>query len=262
MKFSRFFPLLLLVLLTGSPGFLRAQLTVTPPRDLNALILKKISEMPAGGTYGTNRIAKIALQTAAHFESGRFFILPSPSSPSFCSGATYLVFLKAIEDLRRAGSLTLDHDTLVSLVIREHQPDGDGIWGRWNANGPGTARLFYELGLGPNFDDYSRARPGDFMKIFWTEEVGRAERGHSVIYLGTQAAADGVEHVLYWSSNQPDGYGIKPVPRAKIAQVIFSRLEQPQNLARIKKAPAIDEYLASLLTVRSSYREAKAKCGF
>jgi hypothetical protein len=33
-------------------------------------------------------------------------------------------------------------------IISSSQRDGAGIWGRWNANGPGTARLFYELGLG------------------------------------------------------------------------------------------------------------------
>ena len=55
--------------------------------------------------------------------------------------------------------------------------------------------------------------------------------------------------------------GEKIVPRSKIAQVVFSRLETPANLAHIKNVPAIDAYLASLISVRSSFAEVKAKCG-
>jgi hypothetical protein len=217
--------------------------------------------MPAGGHYGTSRVATIALERAAHFESGKFFILPAPDSPSFCSGATYLVFLKTIEHLRRDGRLRLDPETLESLVIREGQRDGEGVWGRWNANGPGTARLFYELRLGSNSTDYAAARAGDFMKIFWTSEVGCAEHGHSVVFLGTEMR-NGEQYVRFWSSNLPAGYGEKSVPRASISQVIFSRLDSPENLVRVKSAPEMDPYLASLLTKRSSFAEAREKCGF
>ena len=215
--------------------------------------------MPQGGSYSASSFATIRLQSAAHFESGKFFILPKAASPSYCSGATYLVFMKTIEALRARGSLDLDYATLESLMIR-HQRDGEGIWGRWNANGPGTARLFHELGLGHNFDDFARAQPGDFMKIFWSPEVGRAEHGHSVIYLGMEKKA-GLDFVRFWSSNIPSGYGEKSVPRAKIVHAIFSRLDAPQNLLRGANVPAVDSYLARLLSARSSYEEAKAKCG-
>ncbi len=87
-----------------------------------------------------------------------------------------------------------------------------------------TARLFYELGLGRNFTDIREARPGDFLKVFWTDAVGQNERGHSVIYLGTEIV-DGQEMVKYWSSNKPDGMGTRSVSRKKIAWMLFSRLE-------------------------------------
>jgi hypothetical protein len=141
-----------------------------------------------------------------------------------------------------------------------NQRDGEGIWGRWNANGPGTARLFYELELGRNFDDFAEAEPGDFMKIFWSPEVGREEHGHSVIYLGAEKKA-GLDYVRFWSSNIPFGYGERSVPRAKIVRAIFSRLYAPSNLRRIEGTAPIDRYLASLVRVRSSYAEARAKCG-
>lgn len=227
--------------------------------DCNGLILEQIKQMPQGGRYSVSRFAKIRLQSAAHFESGKFFILPSAPYPSFCSGATYLVFIRTIETLRARGELHLDFATLEQLIIRD-QHDGEGIWGRWNANGPGTARLFRELRLGRNFDNFSEARPGDFMKIFWSRQVGRSEHGHSTIFLGMENRL-GVEYVRYWSSNVPSGYGEKIVPRNKIASAIFSRLETPANLSRIASAPEVDSYLASLLRKRSSFAEATQKCG-
>ena len=229
------------------------------PGPYNDLILEQVRQMPKGGRYAVTRVATIRLQQAAHFESGKFFIVPDAASPSYCSGATYLVFMKTIEALRAKGALHLDHATLESLMIRG-QRDGEGIWGRWNANGPGTARLFHEMNLGENFDDFAEAQPGDFMKIFWSPEVGKAEHGHSVIYLGMEKKA-GLDHVRFWSSNIPAGYGERSVPRSKIINAIFSRLDAPGNLSRAASVPTVDRYLASLLSVRSSYAEAKAKCG-
>jgi hypothetical protein len=243
-----------LALFLGSARFSVAQIA---PGKYNNLILEQIRAMPTGGRYSASRAATIRLQSAAHFESGIFSVVPDAASPSYCSGATYLVFIKTIEALRARGSLRLDYPTLESLLIR-NQRDGEGIWGRWNANGPGTARLFHEMDLGENFDDFAQAQPGDFMKIFWSPEVGRSEHGHSVIYLGTERNA-GLDYVRFWSSNIPGGYGERSVPRTKIVHAIFSRLDAPANLSRT--VPAVDKYLAGLLSSRSSYEEAKAKCG-
>src|SRR5690349_10453212 len=226
---------------------------------LNNLILEQMGKMPSGGKYSVSHFAKIKLQSAAHFESGKFFVIPTKPYVSFCSGATYLVFIRTIEELRDRGQLQLDFATLNQLIIRD-QHDGEGVWGRWNANGPGTARLFYQLGLGRNFTDFSQAQPGDFMKIFWNTNVGRRESGHSVIFLGTSMHADG-EYVRYWSSNIGMGYGIKEVPRSKVAAAIFSRLETPANLSRINNVPLTDSYLSSLLRKKSNLAEARQKCG-
>ena len=227
--------------------------------NLNSVVLEQVKKIPTGGKYSVSHFAKIKLQSSAHFESGKFLVIPTAPYPSFCSGATYLVFIRTIEALRDRNQLQLDFATLNQLIIRD-QHDGEGIWGRWNANGPGTARLFHELGLGRNFDNFAEAQPGDFMKIFWSKQVGRSEHGHSVIFLGTENRA-GVEYVRFWSSNMPGGYGEKEVPRAKIAYAIFSRLQTPANLSRIHDVPATDAYLASLLKKQSSFEEATKKCG-
>jgi len=246
-----------LALFFGAREIGRAQFA---PGRFNELILQQVQQMPSGGSYSASRVATIKLQSAAHFESGIFSVLPSAASPSYCSGATYLVFMKTIEALRARGALQLDHAALESLMIRG-QRDGEGVWGRWNANGPGTARLFHEIKLGQNFDDFAQAQPGDFMKIFWSPEVGRAEHGHSVIYLGMEKKL-GLDYVRYWSSNIPAGYGEKSVPRSKIVRAIFSRLDAPANLSRSVTMPAVDKYLAGLLSSRSTFEEAKEKCGF
>src|SRR5713101_7080097 len=219
-----------------------------PAADLNGLILEQVQKMPSGGKYSVSHFAKIKLESAAHFESGKFFVIPTAPYPSFCSGATYIVFIKTIEALRDSGQLQLDFATLNQLMIRD-QHDGEGIWGRWNANG-----------LGTNFTDFAQAQPGDFMKIFWNQSVGRSEHGHSVIFLGTVNHPDG-EYVRFWSSNIPNGYGEKEVPRSKIANAIFSRLDAPANLTRIQEVPVVDDYLASLLRKKSNFAEARQKCG-
>jgi hypothetical protein len=226
---------------------------------LNTLILQQVKKMPAGGRYSVSHFASIKLRSAAHFESGKFFVIPTAPYPSFCSGATYIVFIKTVEALRERGRLELDFATLDQLMVRD-QHDGQGVWGRWNANGPGTARLFHELNLGRNFTDFAEAQPGDFMKIFWNNNVGRRESGHSVIFLGTANRPDG-EYVRFWSSNIPYGYGEKEVPRNKIAYAIFSRLENPANLSRIHNVPQTDSYLASLLRRKSNFSEAARMCG-
>ena len=227
--------------------------------SINSVILAEINEMPVGGGYSVSREATVRLQSAVHFEQGHFFLRPAVATPSYCSEATYLVFLKTIEALCESSLLPLNESILKRLSI-SGQRDGEGIWGRWNANGPGTARLFYELQLGKNFTDFTKAIPGDFMKFFWTRDVGVTEHGHSVIFLGTEIR-EGVEMVRFWSSNIPAGYGEKSVPRSKIAQAIFSRLEAPENLVKSDRLPRLDSYLAGLESQRSSFTEAIAKCG-
>ncbi len=242
-----------------------------PP--LNALILRQIATIPTGGGYDPSSAATARLGSAIILKpNGTLDFKAAAATPSYCSGATYLVFLKVIEALRAGRKLSLPPPATEAILVRDdparpdHLPnewgprDGEGVWGRWNANGPGTARLFRELGLGRNFEDFAQARTGDFMKIFWTPEIGRRERGHSVIYLG-RTKRDGIEYVRFWSSNQNGGFGAKEVPRSDIVRAIFSRLENPDALVKAPALPPVDDYLASLQRVDSSIDEVRSKCG-
>ena len=184
-------------------------------------------------------------------------IQPTHAVPSYCSGATYLVFLKTLSALQSNRQLSLTPETVTALKPTG-QPDGTGIWGRWNANGPGTARLFYELGLGPNFTDLSQAQPGDFLKIFWNDSIGASEHGHSVIFLGTEEK-NGTKYLKFWSSNIPGGYGEKVVPLSRAHRMLFSRLEHPENINR--SLPSTDSYLSSMEHRSSTPAEMAEKCG-
>jgi hypothetical protein len=226
--------------------------------DPNDVILQVIRTMPEGGGYSASNEATARLSEAARTVKGTLTLEPGIAKPSYCSGATYLVFLTALANLNNQAPIT---GPLAESLAIKGQPDGVGIWGRWNANGPGTACLFHELQLGDNFTDWNNARPGDFMKIFWNPNVGRREHGHSAIYLG-HATENGVEYVKFWSSNQPNGFGEKQVPKTRIASVIFSRLKHPELLQRNYAAlPRKNSYLAGLISKESSLAEAAHNSG-
>ena len=227
--------------------------------DFNAVVLEQIRVMPDGGGYATTREAHAALNSSVQVAGTTVGIQPAKACPSYCSGATYLVLLKTLHAAEKKGLVPPLGNVWASLAPKS-SPDGVGIWGRWNANGPGASRLFHELSLGRNFTSYDEARPGDFMKIFWTDAVGKNERGHLVVFLGEEEK-DGVPHVRFWSSNKPHGYGEKSVPKSKIARAIFSRLETPANIQNLSTIPKKDAYLAGLLTHESSFSEALQKSG-
>src|ERR1700738_2045080 len=225
--------------------------------DANQLILSLLSQMPKQGGFSASNAATANLQTAVRVSSGRLTINPGAAVPSYCSGAHYLVFAQAVEKLN--GGAPIASPLAEQLAVRG-QPDGVGVWGRWNANGPGTACLFHELRLGRNFTSFDEAKPGDFMKIFWTDAVGMREHGHSVIYLARKPL-NGVETIQFWSSNKPGGYGVREVPRSRILHAIFSRLETPSNIEDSVALTQKNGYLAGLITEESSIGEALDQSG-
>jgi hypothetical protein len=243
------------LLLFCSP--LHAQDDLVAGWDPNSLILQILKTMPQGGGYSATASATRDLQSAVQVNGGTLHVKPAAARSTYCSGATYLVFIQAIQRLIPRSQVGTG---LAEALAIKGQPDGVGVWGRWNANGPGTACLFYELRLGHNFTSFEEAKPGDFMKIFWTEAVGTREHGHSVIYV-SQGSVNGVETVRFWSSNKPGGYGYKDVPRSRISHAIFSRLETPSNITGFMRLERKNSYLASLVTNESSIGEALDRSG-
>jgi hypothetical protein len=217
-----------------------AQVKVTPTLvDTNPQILAAVKSMPSGGGYDATQAAVDRLAASVTLEDRSFKQDLGKAKATFCSGATYLVFLRSIEKLNLTKSLP--HKTLTryaNLGVK----DGEEVFGRWNANGPGTAKLFTDLACGTNFTSYAHARPGDFMKMWWTEAIGGKERGHLVVYLGATG-----DQVHFWSANEPGGYGRKSVAKSKIKHVLFSRLTNPSALKNAAKLSAKDQFLADML---------------
>ena len=252
--------------------------------DFNTLIIEKIKKMPQGGDYATYRkdlpeadrfrdlyrtvddlggamavessgVLKVSLKRAADY--------------SFCSSATYLLFCEVIGELQRTGRVSTDAALSRELAnvgdkvdVIHGKLDGIGIFGHWNADGPGTAVLFERLDLGPNFTDFNQAKPGDFLKIFWNDSIGKGERGHLVVYLGQDPVTGAVQ---VWSSNVANadassGYGMMWIDRSRIVRAIFSRLERPENLSKwlsFSESERRSEYLIQIRKVPSTESEMK-----
>jgi hypothetical protein len=185
---------------------------------------------------------------------------PAVAEPSFCSGATYLVFLKALAGKQESGKKPLEKAILQKLPVHG-QPDGVGVWGRWNANGPGTAMLVKELAIGENFTDWKQARSGDFLKIWWTHEIGAKEHGHSVVFSQVYTNAAREEMLKFWSSNIPGGYGVKEVQMSKAKNLLFSRITKPAEIKNVTGLKATNSYLVSMTTKTVTMEDVKKELG-
>ena len=211
--------------------------------DFNAKVLAAVKAMPTGGGYDGSDATKNLLHGACRLEGGVIQVDANRAKPSFCSGATYLVLLEALD----RGS-----EDLIPEI--DHQ-DGHGVFGRWNANGPGAAKLVADLRAGRNFTSWDEARPGDFLKIWWTDRIGGRERGHLVVYLGHDE-----DRVRFWSSNQPGGYGSKSVPRSECRRTLFTRITRPERFATASRLPDVDPWLVRMLRDDFTWTEVVEKC--
>lgn len=218
--------------------------------SFNQATLEAIKKMPQGGGYSGSDATKNKLPLACVAKpAGLSFSLKS-AQPSFCSGATYLALLHALDQTQ-----SLSQTDAQLLVVALDQKDGQGLFGRWNANGPGCAKLVADLGCGQNFTSWDKAQPGDFLKIWWTDKIGGQERGHHVVYLSHNETS-----VRYWSSNQPNGYGEKTIPRSDCKRVLFSRITAPQKFNQISNLPPSDPWLERMLRDDFTWSEVKLKC--
>ena len=246
-------------------------------QDYNQLIVDTIRSIPKGGSYARYEKSRKGQefaslhQTVADLDQaiatgglGQKKLRVNPTAAatySFCSSATYLLFVETLENLQSAGRLQIPNSVSKELAdvgdkyaVIDGKLDGIGLFGHWNADGPGTAVLFRRLGLGSNFSSFSKARPGDFLKIFWNENIGKGERGHLVVYLGT--SRDG-KSILVWSSNlknedQSSGYGTMWVEKHRIKRQLFSRLEHPENIANWAKFSPQQKQSEYLIRIRKT----------
>ena len=83
----------------------------------NATIVQQIHTMPTAGGYSASHAATQRLGGSVLLTPLGLDVAAAQAQPSYCSGATYLVFLKTVAALQRAGELSLDPATLGALTI-------------------------------------------------------------------------------------------------------------------------------------------------
>ncbi len=229
--------------------------------DYNAMILDIIKSLPSGGGYSRGEDLQLPTVTANNIGAGRWEMKVYDGHPSHCTSATYAVYAHLAAVMQNEGRLSLTADQIRSLEALKTLPDGthlvDGQGPFWifNANGAGAAALLKHTGTGFSFRDdaLSYARPGDFLKLFWNENVGASERGHQVVYLDHRETA-GRDMICFWGSQHggrkkrdgetetlyfpaaaggevQDGYGEVCRPRSDIKAMIFSRVTCMEHLA-------------------------------
>lgn len=261
--------------------------------DYNAMVLDIIRELPTGGGYSIGSDFVAPTIEAHNIGGGSLEMRVYDGHPSHCTSATYALFAHLVAVLHNSGRITLSADHLRTLEVRRRLDDGtqlvDGQGPFWifNSNGAGVAAFFKHAGIGSSFrdDKLAYARPGDFLKLFWNDNVGASEKGHQVVYLGRRDVG-GRDMICFWGSQHQgtkkrdghkealyfpakagakvvDGYGEVCRPRRDIKDMIFSRitcmehlpagLEQMRTQASARGRgpvgmpyPFVDEFLYSL----------------
>jgi hypothetical protein len=261
--------------------------------DYNAMVLDVIKDLPTGGGYSIGSDFVSPAVQAHNIGGGRWELRVYDGFPSHCTSATYALFAHLVAVLQNSGRISLTPDQLQTLEVKRRLADGtqlvDGQGPYWifNSNGAGVAALFKHTGIGASFRDenLAYARPGDFLKMFWNDNVGASEHGHQVVYLGRRDVG-GRDMVCFWGSQHQtvkkrsggkeplyfpfeaggkvvDGYGKACRPRTDIKEMIFSRISCMEHLsvgleqmgeqadARRKGPlgiayPFVDDYLYSL----------------
>ena len=259
-----------------------------PGEAFRAILIRNIDQFADGGGYYTKkeysplfvRTAWDGMEQALSLQNGRPVWDLSVLRPSFCSEACYMALLKALSDWDAQGVISnaawrnLKPYT-VEGTAWPVQKDGEGCWGRANANGPGFAALVAYLGAGTNWYignplEYATAsaywsrwdsvQKGDFVKLFWNRYIGadesHYESGHMVLFIGrTKSYVNGKRDdiITYWSSNgsgtNPNGgYGITSCRASKIYRAVRTRITNPAAFDRAREIDPLsrDSWLAAL----------------
>jgi hypothetical protein len=262
--------------------------------DYNAMILDIINGLPSGGGYSIGSSFQLPTITAHNIGAGRWEMRVYDGFPSHCTSATYTVFARLVSVLLDNGRIALVGEQIAALSAKSRMPnggtlvDGQGPFQIFNSNGAGVAALLKHTGTGMSFrdDKLLYARAGDFLKLFWNDNVGASEHGHQVIYLGHKTVGSR-EMVCFWGSQRQnkkkrsggtealyypaaegdkvvDGYGQVCRPRADIKAMVFSRVTCMEHLAaglddmrakalasRGAPFPFVDDYLYGLRNTSS-----------
>lgn len=229
--------------------------------DYNAMILDIIKGLPSGGGYSRDSSFQLPTITAHNIGGGHWEMRAYDGFPSHCASAAYAVYARLVAVLHNGERISLSAEQIAALGAKNRMPDGttlvdgQGAFQIFNANGAGVAAFLKHSGTGMSFrdDKLSYARPGDFLKLFWSENVGASEKGHQVIYTGHRVT-NGRDMICFWGSQRQgkkkrsggtealyfpaeangkvhEGYGEVCRPRSDVKEMIFSRVTCMEHLA-------------------------------
>jgi hypothetical protein len=89
-----------------------------PRSEINRLILRTIEEMPTGGEYHASRESAEKLATAIRVKGNDLDIDCQVAKPSFCSSATYLLFVSVLENFNKNKQLSFKPGVAEMLLVR------------------------------------------------------------------------------------------------------------------------------------------------
>lgn len=201
------------------------------------LMMRVVEQFPEKGGYYTGGkpnadFAKTAwqgLNEAYKLPHGaeRAVFVQDLAQPSFCSSATYAALVKALtlwgDDGKISRKAWVNMKPYVGIKDELNpegfgQDDGEGFWGRANANGPGLGVLVNEMKAGFSMTAYRGAKsdrnkesadehyatdeewcgnaiwdamlPGDIVKIFWNRNETKGSDSGAIIGCNTDKTAD------------------------------------------------------------------------
>ena len=157
-------------------------------------------------------------------------LIKAPRKTSYCSGASYTVFIEALNLIFAGSNKILPEENYEAMRMQE--PDGgrreDNVkfWGKWNADGYGNHFSLVQYSKIGKKINPKNARPGDFVNISWKSGLG-----HSVVFLGWNIDEKNDTNLVYFSSQKhTNGFGDVSVNINKIQEVLFVRLYEPYSL--------------------------------
>ncbi|HPN36817.1 MAG TPA: hypothetical protein PL041_00350 [Melioribacteraceae bacterium] len=157
-------------------------------------------------------------------------LLEAPRKTSYCSGASYSVFIEALNLIFKESNQILPDSVIEFMRMQEkdgsRREDDIKYWGKWNTDGYGNQiALVQYSGMGKQVCAKD-ALPGDFVNISW-----KNGNGHSTVFLGWYINAENDTNIVYFSSQKAtNGLGDQIVNINSIDEVVFVRLTEPEKL--------------------------------
>lgn len=221
--------------------------------EWQAAVMSAVGQFPVKGGYYTGGKPNANFAKTAWRGLNDAYKLPAgaqkvefdqmQAQPSFCSSATYAALIKALTLWDKSGKISraawVNMKPYVGIKDDLNpdgmgQDDGEGFWGRANANGPGIGVLVNEMKAGFSMTAYRGAKsdrnkesvgekyatdeewqgceiwqsmiPGDFVKIFWDRNESKGSDSGAIIGCNADKTADQEQgHSVIFCGFEPNG---------------------------------------------------------